>query len=252
MRYSSDLVCERIHFAAGNGICLSAEHDSDSTYVAIVFDESFRPTHELAIDGAPAFARVSPDGRLAAASFQTSPPTAQAPFAPTQTWLLDTATGQKVADLTEFSLLRDGQPVTDAEVDYWGVTFKRDADGFYASVRYDENVFLVEGSISQRQLDVLEASVSAPSLSPDETRLAYTQLVSNLGPTWRFHVRDLGTGSDVALAETTSIDDQLEWLNDSHLLYGLATDIWQIKADGSGDPLPFVFGGLSPAVVNGD
>jgi len=249
MRVPTGLICERVHFAAGHGICLTAEHDAESAYLAVLFDASFQPSHQLELDGAPTFARVSRDGRLAAASFQTSPPTAEMPFAPTETWLLDTSTGEVVADLADFDLVRDGLQLAEQEVDYWGVTFKGDGDGFYASVRFDGNIHLVEGSIQERQLLVLDSGISAPSLSLDESRIAYTRLVSNLGPTWRFHVRNLATGTDVELAEATSIDDQLEWMDSDHVLYGLATDIWRVPADGTGEPLPFLFGGLSPAVV---
>ena len=37
--------------------------------------------------------------------------------------------------------------------------------------------------------------------------------------TWRFTVLDLATGTETPLAETRSVDDQLAWLDDAHLLY---------------------------------
>ena len=75
MRVATGLVCERVHFAAGHGLCLAAEHAAESSYFAQVFGADFQPTSRIGLDGAPTFARVSPDGHLAAASFQTSPPT---------------------------------------------------------------------------------------------------------------------------------------------------------------------------------
>jgi hypothetical protein len=249
MRLASELVCERVHFAAGHGVCLTAEHEDVSTYFAVTFNGDYRATARIELDGAPTYGRVSPDGRLASASFQTSPPTAQMPFAPTETWILETSTGEVLADLADFTLLRDGQELSPAEVDYWGVTFMRDGDGFYTSVRFDGNNYLARGSLDEQRLDVLDSGVSAPALSPDETRIAFARLVSNIGPTWRFHVLDLDTGALTQLSEATSIDDQMEWMGDSQLLYGLATDIWRLNADGTGNPQPFVFGGLSPAVV---
>jgi len=250
MRVATDLVCERVHFAAGHGICLGAEHAAESSYFAAVFGADFAPAARIELGGAPSFARVSPDGRLAAASFQTSPPTELAPIAPSETWLLSTTSGEVVADLADFDLVRDGVAVTEPEVDYWGVTFKRDGDGFYASVRYGGNIYLAEGSIAAQRLNVLLGGVSAPSLSPDQTRLAFASLVSSVGPTWRFHLLDLSTGADSALPETRSIDDQMEWMGSDQLLYGLSTDIWSVSSSGQTAPQPFLFGGLSPAVVD--
>ncbi|MEP7378990.1 MAG: hypothetical protein ABI725_05440 [Chloroflexota bacterium] len=250
MRLATGLICERVHFAAGHGICLAAEHGAESHYFAVLFDANFVPTTRVQLGGAPTFARVSPDGLMAAASFQTSPPEEEAPFAPSETWLLDTVSGKVVADLADFKLMRDGAELAESEVDYWGVTFKRDSDGFYASVRFGGNIYLVEGSIEGRRLVVLKGGLSAPALSPDESRVAYANLVSNIGPTWRFHVLDLTTMDDIELAETRSIDDQMEWMGGDTLLYGLATDIWSVQANGGGQALPFLFGGLSPTVVD--
>jgi hypothetical protein len=250
MRVTTGLVCERVHFAAGSGVCLAAQHDVESSYRAIVFDAAFAPRGEIELPGAPTLARVSPDGRLAAASFQTSPPTAEMPFPPTETWLLDTATAEVVADLADFSVLRDGTPVVATEMDSWGVTFASDGEHFYVTVRFDGNIHLAHGSVSGERLNVLQSGVSAPSLSPDQRRIAFARLISNIGPIWRFHVLDLENGSQTALSEATSIDDQMEWMNNDYLLYGLATDIWTVPANGGGTPIPFLFGGLSPAVAN--
>ena len=65
---------------------------------------------------------------------------------------------------------------------------------------------------------------------------------------------DLSTGQDVALAETRSVDDQVEWLDNTSLLYaipraGSATaDVWVVSADG-GEPQVLIPGASSPAVV---
>jgi hypothetical protein len=51
------------------------------------------------------------------------------------------------------------------------------------------------------------------------------------------------------LAEQKSIDDQAEWLDDRHVLYGLDGNVWKVNADGSGRPTVFIPNADSPAVV---
>lgn len=248
-RISTDLVCERVHFAAGRGLCLAGEHGETSEYSAILFDDSFSPGRRIALDGAPAFAQVARDGRFGAISIQTRPSTPEAPIAPLDALLVDMTSGQVVANLDTYRIVRDGKVETDPDMDVWGVTF-RDDGSFLASIRTKGNVYLVEGELGSDQLTIKAPNVSAPSLSPDGTRVAYAKLVSSIGPTWRLHVMDLETLEETPLAETRSIDEQPEWLDDDTILYGLATDIWSARADGTGDPQPYLFSGLSPAVVS--
>jgi Tol biopolymer transport system component len=103
-------------------------------------------------------------------------------------------------------------------------------------------------------LRVLAEDVECPSLSPDETKVAYKKRAGGPGK-WRLHVRDLRTGTEWALAEQRSVDDQVEWLDDGQVLYGLPrdgraqTDVWVVPADGSGQPHVLVPNAWSPAVV---
>ena len=55
-----------------------------------------------------------------------------------------------------------------------------------------------------------------------------------------------------------SIDDQIEWLDDDTILYGMPhegvagdTDVWMLEADGSGEPEVFIEHAWSPSVVRG-
>ncbi len=62
-----------------------------------------------------------------------------------------------------------------------------------------------------------------------------------------------GTGQETPLAETRSVDDQLEWLDDSTLLYGSpdsAHAVFSVSADGTGEPHRFLDQALSPAVLH--
>ena len=37
---------------------------------------------------------------------------------------------------------------------------------------------------------------------------------------------------ETPLAEVRSVDDQAEWLDDGHVLYGLDGAVWSVRADG--------------------
>ncbi len=57
------------------------------------------------------------------------------------------------------------------------------------------------------------------------------------------------------LAETRSIDDQPEWLDNTTVAYTLQrsdgiNDIWSLPADGSGTPHLLVPGANSPALID--
>jgi hypothetical protein len=53
---------------------------------------------------------------------------------------------------------------------------------------------------------------------------------------WRFHVLDLKTGKETALPETRSVDDQVAWLDNNRLAYGVDEEVMEIPADGSRGP----------------
>jgi hypothetical protein len=251
----SDTECERVHATRDQGICLFAERGVITTYQARLLDARLSPTQELRIAGIPSRARVSPDGRLAATTtFVSGHSYAQTGFS-TATTLYDTASGRSLGNLEEFAITMDGERYRAADVNIWGVTFTRDGSpSFYATLSTKGRTYLVEGNIARRELTVLADDVECPSLSPDETKVAYKRRVG--GPSeWRLHVRDLRTGVAHALAEERSVDDQVEWLDDDHVLYGLPregtaeTDVWAVPSDGTGHPRLLVPNAWSPAVV---
>ena len=58
------------------------------------------------------------------------------------------------------------------------------------------------------------------------------------------------------LPEKHDVDDQVEWLDDSTILYGLPrieqpgdSDVWSIASSGSGAPRLFIEHAWSPSVV---
>ena len=86
----------------------------------------------------------------------------------------------------------------------------------------------------------------------ENLRIAFKQKVSGGGlleVKWRLSVLDLDTLEDHPLAETRTVDDQAEWLDDGTVLYGLASDTYAVAADGSGAPRLFIPRADSPVVV---
>ena len=246
------LVCERVHAAAGRGLCLSGEQGLTGTrYRAQIFDEGFHVRHEIAISGLLSRARVSPDGRYGATTgFVTGHSYAEPGAFSTHTTIIDMARGRILGDLEDFATTRNGRPIRSADRNFWGVTFARDSDRFYATMRTGKRTWLIEGSVRRRSARTLHENVECPSLSPDGTRVAYKKRVNEGGVIWRLYVLDLRTMKETALADSRLVDDQPEWLDDDTVLYGLVDGrIWAQPADGSGSPRVFLDDALSPAVL---
>jgi uncharacterized repeat protein (TIGR01451 family) len=215
-----------------------------------VFGPDFRIIHDVPLGGFPSRVRVSPDGRYGATTvFVSGHSYADAGFS-TETTLINLETGAKIGNLEQFTLLRDGQRFRGIDFNYWGVTFARDGDRFYATLGTGRRTYLVEGSVIERRMQTMRENVECPSLSPDGTRLAFKKRVGGLlGSVWRFHVLDLSTLTETALAELRSIDDQIEWFDDRQVLYGDGSTVWIAAADGSGEPRKFLSQASSPTVL---
>jgi hypothetical protein len=241
--------CERVYFAAGSGICLTRGTAFASGFRARVFGADLRTRGEVEVDGIPSRARVSPDGRLGAVTlFVTGHSYADAGGFSTTTTLIDLRRSRKIAGLEDFTVTRNGRKITAPDVNFWGVTFARDHDRFYATLATGGRIYLVEGSVSARTMRTLHPDVECPSLSPDGTRIAFKKRVGAGAKRWRLEVLDLKTMRETPLAETRSVDDQVEWLDDDHVLYGLDEQIWTMPADGSGEPVRYAARGDSPTV----
>ena len=242
-------VCERVYAVPAGGICIARSRSLTGAYEAQVLGSDGRLRHKVGLEGVPSRTRVSADGRYGATTtFVTGDSYAKPGEFSTRTLIIDMRRGESIADLETFTVWREGRVVDAADVQFWGVTFARDSDRFFATLATAGKTYLIAGRVSTRTARVIHDNVECPSLSPDGTRIGYKKLVDDDG-TWRFHVLDLASGADVALAETRSVDDQLEWLDDRNLLYHSGEDIWTVPADGGGAPRRFLAHADSPAVV---
>ena len=244
--------CDRVHFAAGRGLCVAPGKGLGATaFSAKVFGSDLRVRDDFPVDGVPSRARVSPDGRYGAVTmFVAGHSYADEGSFSTTATIFDLERGEEIGNLEEFTVRRGSRQITAVDVNYWGVTFDPDdSDRFYATLATGGRTYLIEGSVSKRVARVIHENVECPSVSPDGTRIAYKRRTGNKARLWWLTVLDLSTMRETPLTETRSIDDQAEWLDDDRVLYEAEGAIWVVPADGSGKPKLFIAAADSPAVV---
>lgn len=248
-----DVDCDRVASVAAGAYCLQAHRGVVTTYDGQLLGPDLAPTRDVKILGGPSRARLSADGSRAASTvFVAGHSYLETGFS-TVTEVVDTKTGKGFGNLETFRIVKDGATYRSADVNFWGVTFASD-DAFYATLATKGKTYLVKGSLSAKELTVVHENVECPSLSPDGTRVAYKKASgASTARKWRFTVLDLATGAETPLPETRSIDDQIAWLDDDHLMYGVPrgdsgrTDVWVTPLKGT--PSILVPDADSPTVV---
>ena len=255
-----DPVCDRVAATTQDLSCLSSERSITPTYSARVYDAlGTRQRAEWALPGVPSRTRFSPDGTMVATtSFVSGHAYAAIGFS-TSTEIRRVSDGAAAPPLETWTLLIDGQPSAPVDRNYWGVTFIDD-NTFYATVGMTTmgRTYLVKGDIAARTMTSVLDTVECPSLSPDGTRIAFKRVTSGSGPTvhWTPALYDITSGEVTVLSiEKRSIDDQIAWLDNRTLLYGVPndtpgdTDVWKLAADGGSAPTVLIPHAWSPTVV---
>jgi len=210
----------------------------------------------LRAPGVPSRVRVSRDGRLAGYTLFTAADSYMVAGFSTRSVLVDTESGARIADLESFDAWKDNAPFHAVDFNYWGVTFGSDPAKFFATLGTAGHTYLVEGDVANKRMTVVADGVECPSLSPDETRIAFKKKTEMPGR-WRPAIFDLKTRADTVLPETRNLDDQIEWLDDEHVLYAIAepgaapvrSSVWKLRTDGSQPPTLFIADAASPAIV---
>jgi hypothetical protein len=248
--------CERVYATAADAICLSAERGLVTRYKARLLDGGWTAARELPLTGLPSRARLSRDGSLVATTTFVFGDSYANPGQFSTRTIVTRTDGAVVGDLEKFELTVDGKVIKAADKNLWGVTFA-DADRFFATAASRGKTWLVEGSLHRRTVTALRGDVECPSLSPDRTRIAFKKHGDLPAGRWRLAVYDLRTRQETVLSEARSVDDQVEWLDDKTVVYGLprkaagvaSSDVWQVPADGTGEPRLLIQDAWSPAVV---
>ncbi|MFB6813434.1 TolB family protein [Streptomyces sp. NPDC056347] len=250
--------CDRFYASGDGALCLRAKSGVLPRTQAVVLDRQLREKRRITVPGVPTRARVSASGRMLSWTvFATGDSYATTAFS-TRTAILDLRTGYLIKSIENIQLTIDGARYHAPDVNYWGVTFARDDNRFYATVSTKGRTYLVEGNMRDWTAKALRQNVECPSLSPDNTRLAFKKKVSgDAAAPWRLYVLDLRTLRETPLAEQRGVDDQAAWLDDRTLAYALPgadgrrSDVWTVPADGTGTPRLAVEGGSSPVAVAG-
>ncbi len=252
-RSIAPLSCERVHYAGGTGVCMVSDESRLPTgYEAYVFNRAFEPGPAISLSGPPIRARVSPDGRRAALTvFERGHSYADADFS-TRTIIVDTSSSRTLSDLEDFVIENAGSPFKAVDFNFWGVTFGHDGDRFFATLKTAGHQYLIEGSVDARRAKVVHDDVECPSLSPDERAVVFKK-PRGQGTGWRLHVLDLASGTEHPLNQIRpSVDDQVDWYDNSHVVYHDAapegTGVWVLSTDGVTPPRLLIPNAYSPAV----
>ena len=257
-RFTTLLTCNRVHFTVAAGLCLTIARDP-AGFRGYLIGEGLDVTHAIDLPGMPSRTRLSRDSRLAAYTVFVAGDSYLASGLSTRTRIVDVQSGRTLGDLESFAVMRDGTVIHAVDFNFWGVTFTRDANRFYATLGTAGRILLVEGDVAARALRVIAEDIECPSLSPDETHIAFKKRFgSGLDAWWQPAVLDLATREVRLLPEPKHIDDQIEWLDEGHILYAVGhsvsaalrrADVWKLAIDGASPPSVFITDGESPAVV---
>lgn len=249
-RVTSELSCVRFHYANDHGLCLSEVLKAGGGALLQAFGPDLVPTTSIPMKILPSRVRISRGGKYGAITGFTSGDGYADLSMSTRTSLIDMASGTLIADLETFEVVDDtGAKVSAPDFNFWGVTFADDEDHFYATLATGKKTYLVHGSVSERRMTRLVENVECPSLSPDSSKIAFKMRTGGPGE-WRLSILDPKTFERRTLArETRSIDDQVEWLDEGHILYKHGHDLWSLAVDDSSKPEVYLERASSVAIV---
>lgn len=258
-RTVSDQPCDRVDATDHLVSCLRTIRGVPTTFETNVLTPDGELVTTWPLAGIPSRTRVSDDGLVASTAFVTGHSYATDTFSTETT--VKGPDGRDFGSIQDFDMTIEGRPLLAVDRNVWGVTFAG-GDRFYATVASGGRTWLVEGDFAARTLSSVAEGAECPSVSPDGSRVAYKVVRAGTGTAstpvhWDIAVLDLATGSETVIELERGIDDQLEWLDDEYLLYGLPrldapgdADVYRILPEAGAEPQLFIEHAWSPSVVH--
>ena len=256
-RNQTELECERIDLNANGGICLDDDTGIGGGGRGLILGPNLNASLRFGIN-LPSRAAASPDGEVVAwTGFAVGHSYLEPGEFATTTQLVEVERGigaNLETIFTTFDL--NGEVINDDERNFWGVTFV-DSDRFYATVGVGENTSIVEGTISNSTMNVVHENATCPEISPDGSTLVVKERTE--GDFFQLVAIDVATGNRRNLPETRSVEDQVEFLDNNTIIYGLpnesegteaqpAWDVWSLDLNGGPAQLIIPFAD-SPAAI---
>jgi hypothetical protein len=256
-RAFTGVACDRVAARADGASCLITDRGVVTAYEDKELDADWNEVDSTALPGIPSRTRLSPDGTLAATTVFVTGHSYMSTGFSTATEVHTFGGGEKWGNLEKFQLVIDGQDVNPVDRNIWGVTFIDDQT-FFATVGTGGTTWLVKGDLGARTLTAVSEHAECPSISPDGSKVAFKVDVDpGRKVVWQIAVQDVATGERTLLADgPRGLDDQVEWLDDDTLLYGMpradepgVTDVWSVDATPDAEPQLLIEQAWSPTVV---
>lgn len=256
-RQSTALECVRLDLNENGGICLDDTSGLGGSGRGLIIGPDLNPSLRFGIN-LPSRAAASPDGEIVAwTGFAVGHSYLAVGEFATTTQLIEVERGIGANLETQFSTFGiDNQLITDETRNFWGVTFV-DNETFYATIGIGEETSIVQGSIENARLQVVHENATCPEVSPDGSTLVVKERRD--GDFFQLVAIDTATGARRDLPEARTVEDQVEFLDDSTIIYGLpneaegtesqpAWDIWSLNLNGGSPQLIIPFAD-SPAAI---
>lgn len=226
-RHPTTLDCERVYLAQTTIFCLGVPKlpgqggTANFRVASFAFKDDF--SGSVSTGTTVSRARMSADGLHASSTMFVTGHSYGADVFSTEVLVIDLKRKKLTLPPLEYwEILQKNVRISPRDLNFWGVTFDpRNPDAFYVTAAYGKKIFLAKGQISARRIELLQAGIECPSLSPDGSRIAFKKKTGEAK--WMPAILDLASGTETVFPQKHNVDDQIEWLDEHTLLYEIRT-----------------------------